>query len=479
MVIPTRTLYFLLLMAVFCCLSLATNAGGKGKAAYRNYYFGNYYFAEGQVKRAEGYLRRAHEALPQQLTFALGYALCLGENGSPEKGVEVLQRIKVKPRPGQKDFAEQRIAFTHVSAIVRTRAGQSNQAKKLIRQAIARQEANDKYAHRRLSAMYNLAGYLEAMNQESPTSHGGLAPHSHLRKRSLESAYPFLYQALALDTGRVDTRSSLELVADTLELLKDVSPVTKPYDYKVSKESELVTRYPHLPRNMTTLVDFGKYDEVLFLVDISGSMVMEQVTCVGADRFTVMREAAQLLVDYLPDSTRAGLATIGGDCGTEPTWWIPTDSLSRKDLKWEIQYLNPDGTTPLLTTLVRAPELFSDNPNTRKGIFFISDGENICTVPGLDICDWADRLPAQKISINVLTFLDRDLNNSGAFAEYACLTDRSGGQVRYLDPLSCTVDDFGFDLADRITFELPVLERVKCFGKETAPLWAVYPEKGK
>jgi Mg-chelatase subunit ChlD len=230
---------------------------------------------------------------------------------------------------------------------------------------------------------------------------------------------------------------------------------------------------------METIVDFGKYDEVLFLVDISGSMVMEQVTCVGVDRFTVMKEAAQLLVDYLPEETRAGLASIGGDCGTEPTWWVPTDSMARKDLKWELQYLNSDGTTPLLTTLVRAPELFSDDPNTRKSIFFISDGENICSVPGLDICDWADRLPAQNISINVLTFLDRDLNNSGAFAEYACLTDRSGGQVRYLDPLSCTVDDFGFDLADRITFELPALERVKCFGEETAPLWAVYPEKGK
>lgn len=464
---------------VLAGLSFATSLGGRGKAAYRNYYFGNYYFAEGDVKRAESYLRRAHEAAPDQLTFALGYALCLGEIGQARQGAEVLHNINLQPRPGQKDFAEQRIAYAHVSAIVRARAGQTDQARLFIRQAISQQEAYDKYAHRRLAAMYNLAGYLAAMNQEAPASHGGLQPHSHLRQRALASAYPFLYQSLALDTSRLDTRTSLAMVADTLGLLKDVTPVAQPYTYQVSKQRELVARYAHLPRNMEVLFEFGQYDEVLFLVDISGSMVMEQVTCMGVDRFTIMREAAQLLVDYLPEETIAGLATIGGDCGTEPSWWIPTDSLSRKDLKWELQYLNPNGTTPLLTTLVRAPELFSNDPHTRKSIFFISDGENTCSVPGLDICEWASRLPAQHIALNVLTFLDRDLNNSGAFAEYACLTDQSGGQVRYLDPLSCNVDDFGFDLADRITFQLPALERVKCFGEETVPLWAIYPEKGK
>ncbi|MEL6357126.1 MAG: hypothetical protein AAFQ37_09375, partial [Bacteroidota bacterium] len=211
----------------------------------------------------------------------------------------------------------------------------------------------------------------------------------------------------------------------------------------------------------------------------SGSMVMEEVGCVRSDRFTIMREAAQFLLDHTPKSSLAGLATIGGHCDSEPKWWIPTDSLNRRRLRFEIRNLNPDGTTPLLTTLVETPALFTDNLHTTKSIFFISDGENICSLPGVDICDWATSLASKKIQINVLTFLDRDLSNSGAFAEYACLSERTGGQVRYLNPIACSIEEFRFDLIDRLSFELPPMERVSCWGSAVEELWAVYPEKDR
>jgi len=97
----------------------------------------------------------------------------------------------------------------------------------------------------------------------------------------------------------------------------------------------------------------------------------------------------------------------------------------------------------------------------------------------VDICDWAASLASKKIQINVLTFLDRDLSNSGAFAEYACLSERTGGQVRYLNPIACSIEEFRFDLIDHQHFELPPIDRVNCWGDAVEELWAVYPEKKK
>ncbi|MEM9835336.1 MAG: VWA domain-containing protein [Bacteroidota bacterium] len=465
------------MLAIGLCFAFDTSASGRGKAAYRNYYLGNYYFSEGLAKKAEPYFRRAFDAVPQQLTFALGYALSLSDQGSSKEAIAVLQLARKGLSSTQPDASARRVVYHYVAAIVRTQAGDYAEAQRSIRKAIVQQEALDKYAHQRLAGMYNLAGYLAVMMQEAPKSHAGLGPHVHVKRQALQHAYPYFFQALSLDTSRIDSEQNLNIIADTLGQPKEVRAVVRPYRPQLNRQRELVNYYPHLPRKMESLVPFSQYDEVLFLVDISGSMVMEQVACAATDRFTIMKEAAQLLVDYLPDSTRVGLATIGGDCSTDPSWWMRIDSIDQQQLKWELKYLNSNGTTPLLTTLLKTPTLFSENPTRKKSIFFISDGENICKVPGVDICDWASQLPAQHIALNVLTFLDRNLSNSGAFAEYACLSERSGGQVRYLDPLACTIDDFSFDLVDQIQFFLPPLERVNCWGEPSTPLWAIFSEK--
>lgn len=448
--------------------------GGKAKAAYRNYYLGNFYFGEGQVNRARNNFRQAYSAFPEQPTFGLAYALCLGETGDGDEGIEVVKSIRLSLRPGEENYRETMVMLEYVESIVRTRAQQFGRALPLLRRAYRQQMSIDSANWKRLAGMRALEGYLEIMHQESPVSHAGLDAHVHVDQKSLELALPKLVKSMELDSGRTDVRSNLRMVTDTLGRQPQLS--FREAGPRAISTADHIGTYPHLPYRMDGVIPFGAYDEVLFLVDISGSMVMEQVACSGVDRFTIMREAGQFLIDQLEPETRVGLATIGGDCGSEPKWWISTDSLTHRELQWQIRHLNPDGTTPLLTTLVEAPALFSEDTEATKGIFFISDGENVCGLGGLDICEWAAGLSAQNITLNVLTFLDHGLSNSGAFAEYACLTDRSGGEVRYLDPITCSIDDFTFDLVDRVHFELPALERVNCRRGQSSALWAIFPE---
>lgn len=478
--LPTGTLWFCALVLLAATMSVSfTNdsGGGSGKAAYRNYFMGNYYYNEAQPKKALGYFRKAYQAASDRVVFAMAYALSLAETGKPEIATSILSDARRRLPPLHPDYQQQLILLNYVDAIVQTKAGRYTAAQNSIRRAVSEQEKQlDNRSHKRLSGMYNLMAYLKIISQESPRSHAGLSPHVHLQERELKAAFPFYEKAVALDSSRQDAKQNLQQLADTLQVDYAINHIPKTVESYDRLGVYNINDYPHLPDDVESLLAFGHYDELIYLVDISGSMVMETVGCIGADRFTVMKEAAEYLLDFLPDSTQAGLATIGGECENEPDWWIATDSFNRKDLRFEIANLNSNGTTPLLTTLLRTPELFSDNPNTTKSIFFISDGENVCALPGIDICEWAEELANQNIVLNVLTFLDKGLNNSGAFAEYACLADRSGGQVRYLDPVSCSVNVADFDLVDRVVFYLPKMERVKCWGKAVEKLWAIYTE---
>lgn len=456
------------------CLSLS-GVGSSAKMAYRNYYLGNYYFTEGLLPKARAHFRQAYTAIPSQPTFGIAYALSLGESGEAEKGLALLESVSKHLQASQQGYTQQRLLFYYVRAIVASRAKQYGKAKGLIRELIQAQKNIDTTQYVRLAGMYHLAAYLEVLAQEATTSHAGLEPHIHIDLQDLERAYPFLEQACSLDSSRQDSRNSLQLLSDTLGRLPVLFSPTVVDGNQAYRPPLDMAAYPHLPDHAEELLAFGDYDEVLFLLDISGSMVMEKIACTATDRFTIMREVALYLVDGLPEATTAGLATIGGNCEEEPKWWIATDSLSRKQLRWEIQYINPNGTTPLLTTLAKTPTLFQDSSSNR-GIFFVSDGENVCSLNKLDICDWAAGLSAQRITLNILTFLDRGLSNAGAFAEYACLTERSGGNIRYLDPISCGIDQVDFDLVDRLSFDLPPLQRVNCRAGRRTPLWAIFPD---
>lgn len=463
----------ILLFLSFTSLLLATSTVGGGKEAFRNYFLGSYYFAEQSYGRAESHLRRAYQLKPQQYHFALAYALALGQQEKTRAALKVLGSSKALLRPVHPDYTHLLSLQRFVSGMIRLYGKQYGAAIRPLQDAVRLQEELGRLEER--SVMLNALGYAQVLNQgKGSVPHDSLPAHYHVHRRDLERSFANFRAAYQADVQNFTARENYELLRDTLQ--KPSEQIVEEQDTLQEQRQLKSYQYASLPANVQPLLAFVDYDEVVFLLDISGSMVMEEVSCIGYDRFDVMRETALLLLDNFPDSTRVGIGTIGGDCGTVPTLWIPSDSLAREELRWKLKFLTPDGTTPLLTILQDTPTLFSDDPAVSKALLFISDGENMCRLPGVDICEWAETLASRQISINIMTFLGASLDNANAFAEYTCLAENTFGELLYLDGNRCRLERYDFDLVKACQLTLPPLHKVYCLGRHNENLWAIIPK---
>lgn len=461
------------LLFFYLIISLQLLAGG-GKEAFRNYYLGSYYFAEGVYGRAANHLEKAYNLDPQQYQFALAYALSLGQQGKTDDAITILNKGKNLLPVNHPSYKHLLSLQYFVSGMINVYGQRYGRALSPLKRA-AELQTELAFPEER-AVILNTLGYAQVMDQGKGTGrHGGLGKHFHVHKRDLERSLGYFRKAYQADVQNKAAAENYQLLMDTLGLERE-QIVEDHVDRSAVKQIKTY-KYDNLPANMQPLIEFTQYDEVVLLLDISGSMVMEQVSCIGSDRFDVMRETALLLLENFPDSTKVGIGTIGGDCGTVPRLWYPVGERSRYDLRYDLQFLVPDGTTPLFTILQKTPELFSNTSSKTKALIFISDGENVCRVPGIDICEWTSTLASQKITINIMTFLGASLENSNAFAEYTCLAENTFGQLLYMDGDRCQLSQYEFDLVKACQLSLPNLERVDCWGAAVEELWAIFPEE--
>ncbi len=464
--------YLLLFLGLFLFPAPGPEGLGQAariKAAYRNYYEGLLYYSEGQFGRAENHLQRAHQIVPGNFNFSLALALCLSRIERGEEGLRLLSRTEL---PATDPYYEHKVAIRHfIRGMVLHYAGRSPEAIRSLERSV---EAAGLLAMPDVEATFeNALGYVILHHQGAGSNHGEDLPvHYHVHRRDLEKALPHFERALAVQPEHAAARKNAQLLWDTLQR----APVLlqRADTGLAHTPSSLVTG---LPRDVSRVLELAQYDELVLLVDISGSMTQEKVLCMGLSRFEVMRNLGLYLVGDLPDTAGIALGTVGGDCGDEPKQWIPVDSMSRKDLGYAFRFLTAHGTTPLVERVVRSVSLFSDRPEKSRAIFLISDGANICAEGREDICSWAARVRKQGITINVLTFLDASFNNVDAFSDYGCLADNTGGRIFYLDNVRCAFTDLSFKLLDNLQLTLPPLQKVYCWGPRIESLWAIFPEE--
>lgn len=462
-----RNLLLLIITAtVFLSVSFRPGFGGK-KEAYRNYYVGTFYFQEGQLGSAVRSFRRAYSAVPDEYNFALALALALGRDGQVDQALSILQEGAIYLSPDDPEHLK-KIALRHyVTGMAQIYSEQFNPAIASLKSSLGLLESMDE--PKLLSIVYNSLGYAALLDQGNNAHKSKDRPeHIHIHRRDMERNLENFAAALQFDGSNEAARHNYEMLCDSLQ----ITPVD--YPKTAARGSGDLANYGDIPANIYTLLDFSPYDEIVFLLDISGSMVMEKVTCVDEDRFKVMKETAMYMFQKIPENKQLGIGTIGGDCGTVPRLWHPVGDLSRKDFRYALDFLVPDGTTPLLNILMDSPDLFSDNPETSKSIFLVSDGANICKIGNTDICEWADLLAGRQISINILTFLNADLSNTNAFAEYTCLAQNTYGELIYIDANRCNARPFAFNLVEQCPLFLPKLEKLNCLGPAVKNLWGVY-----
>lgn len=446
-----------------------------GKAAYRSNYQGAILYAEGKFILARKQFQRAYEKAPENFQFALSYGLSLGRTGRHQKAISVLAKAQRLLSPDDPEYALKSALCSFYQGASFLYSDKPGRAIAPLRQSAGLLER--KGNNTLLSIVLNALGYAVLMDQGTGEHRkAGLPLHGHVHRRSLERAHRYFFQSLMANPENQTARSNAQILGDSLQM-GPASAVPSLADSLLHPQTAgSGSVFLGMQQRLFRDLQLFRYDELLFLVDISGSMVMENVICMNATRFDVMKEMVQKLLPEIPSYTALGMGTIGGDCGTVPKQWKPAGSLSKEDIHDITRFLIPDGTTPLLSMLVAAPELFTETPTKSKSIFLISDGANTCREGGLDICSWAKQISEKNISINILTFLSTTSDNTDAFAEYLCLAELTGGQIIYLDNYRCRLEPLAFDLVKTCSFTLPEFQRSSCWGPSVKDLWMI-PQK--
>lgn len=442
------------------------------EAAYRSHYRGSIQFSKGNFQKANNHFQKAYEIDPLNASFAFSLGVSLGRIGQFDRGLRILQDGKGQLKKQDPEY-RQKLAQAHFfEGMVLLYSQRYGLAINAFRNSIQIQENLEDPAT--LSIFNNALGYAIMMDQGSGSHRrADLPSHQHVHKRDLLRAIDYFENALLLDGSNPAAQHNYHKLCDSLQILPRISydtlGPTRRFNAPTSSSF-------FLPSNVMRAIEFAQYDEVLLLLDISGSMVMEKVTCMDTTRFLVMKETAAFVLDNLSSSTQVGIATIDGDCNTVPKLWEAVGSLSIENLKMTVDFLYPHGTTPLLSRLKQSPELFSENNSTNKAIFLVSDGANVCRDAGGGICDWANGLAQRNVTINIMTFLDATLNHINAFAEYTCLADNTHGKILYMDNLHCSLEYYTPDLVKDCLLYLPEFRRVDCWGPSVKNLWAIFPE---
>lgn len=464
--LKSSTFWIILSYSISLFFSLPPNR----KKAYSEHYQGSLLYAEGQLQRANQKFKNAYQILPDNFYFALSYGLSEGRLGHSSEGLQLVQEANVLLDRSDEEYDYKKAICTFTAGMVYAYNQDFANAFRQIQSAINAlpDSASTK------SIMLNNLGYLQILNQSKNLHKTSDIPaHIHIRKHDFEKAYTYFEQALELNPDNGVAYYNYKLLSDTLgrELAFD-API---HDAKVRAQTDGPT-FLNMHQHVYQTLELNQYDEIAFMVDISGSMVAEHVICMGSTRFDVMKDLSRKIVADLPATTLLGIGTIGGDCPDEPAKWKPSGTITKKELDTDLRFLIPDGTTPLLTRLLRAQELFSDSSQTNKTIFLISDGANTCREGGTDICDFAEELSQKGITVNVLTFLSSTFNNTSAFSEYICLADNTGGKVIYMDNLRCNFETFDFDLTKACQLQLPTFQKSSCWGEHIETLWMYSPK---
>ncbi len=272
--------------------------------------------------------------------------------------------------------------------------------------------------------------------------------HKKVLPSELNLARTFCAIALRYDPNHAAARHNLQAIEHGLTILDQAIPtldlnpfVCEPtkrqqtasvQDTSAENQSSGITaNSPLRLLNLTMLDSLSRYDELILVLDISGSMDAQMFPGRSETRMEVMKLIALELTKIIKTRTRIGCVTVGGECGASPQIYLKTKT-PRHDIFQAISHLQIDGMTPLHCALKSAPDLFSDgrkSSSNRRGICVLSDGLNSCPDPDM-ICQIAQDLAVLNIQTNVISLLLEDeMRNQTEYEAYLCMSTFGGGML--------------------------------------------------
>jgi hypothetical protein len=230
-----------------------------------------------------------------------------------------------------------------------------------------------------------------------------------------------------------------------------------------------VLYYSLLPKNYELiLTEISRYDEIILVIDLSGSMDDPVGWSVEASKFKVAQQLALYIAINLRINVFLGALSVGQKCDTTSmVLHHQIASISREEITMKIDAIRPYGHTPLNKRLRLTKDMFSSRPN-KKLVFLLSDGMDTCNeIPNL--CGTAAMLASQDIDLSIFSFIYESLDpeTRSAYSIYNCMVAPSEGTIYRITEDGGLQDEIDYVPVSNNTLVLPMLD--------TSELWANNP----
>lgn len=463
---------FIALRMILLCLFLGWHVNqvysfkGNPTKAFQDYFSGVNQFKEGNIKVADQYFKSALDHIPTNFTFCISYALTQGRLNKLKEAEDLLRKSSSLMRGSTTEVQEKKALLSFFSGMIQIYNSNFDQAQISLNEAKKIFEKLDEKSI--VSIIYNAMGFSIFVNQGMNfDKFNDRKLHGHIYPVSLFRSATYFQKSLYADPSNLFAQHNFKILNDTLCL--DISaPFIKEPKIKLSQFSF------DWQEKLLNKLQIQPDDEIVFLIDISGSMVTEKVSCTGLDRFRTTQWLTNSILDRVLSDHQVGIGTIGGDCKSTPAAWKKAGNSSIKNIQATISEIIPEGSTPLARIIALSPELFSNSSKGKKSLIIISDGANTCPHPEQPICESAEILAEKKIKVHVLSFLQNTVSHAAAFADYDCLTETTSGKLLYLEDNQCQMNNISYDLMQACSLLLPPFEKSKCLGASIPNLWMFY-----
>jgi Mg-chelatase subunit ChlD len=275
---------------------------------------------------------------------------------------------------------------------------------------------------------------------------------SVLRVQDFMNAYPYYKKASILDPEHEVALKNLDTVEARITNCGMELPITSQFTFETEELKKRIHQdsikkdslnyinqlrdinLQHLPKQIGQMISLlNNYDEIVMVMDISGSMEEGVDWAQQVTRFNVMQELSLAILKQANPRINIGAITVGGECGIDPMLRSGIGENRRSELSDLITSVRPNGWTPLNRMLNDAGTLFT-SANNRKTVLLISDGMDSCR-EGINLCETAVKLHNSGIDLTVFSFLfeGTSYENNFAYQIYECMTEAANGKIFHLD----------------------------------------------
>lgn len=354
--------------------------------------------------------------------------LAAGQHKKATRMLSTLYRAKESQTPLERDYY---LAFLNI--VTQDYVAARSHLEALVRKAY--EVENPDFSI--LARCYNAFGYLNVLQSPNRKEAGYVMTHSQV----LERSRIMFEEALKYNLRNTSAFTNYTTMNDLL----GTSPnFIQPYiqqDFLEENEIEAATRISNtteityeealLPDETKPLIEHAQlYDELLLMIDVSGSMRVPIKKGSEKSRFDVMQSLASYILDKTKEEVRMGAVSVGGDCGDSPMLRKKVDKNNRLSLAKAISTVKVDGHTPVNDAMLLVPELFRSK-RAKKGIILITDGMESCN-PN-ETCELAAWLGSEGITLHVLSFLEEKAHPE-EYSSYTCMAATTGGTLSSVSP---------------------------------------------